>query len=401
MSPVDALLVVGGGPAGHAAALAFRAAGGTGPVRILSADEDPPYNRPPLSKDYLRGETGEDELPLSAEDGGPDTELDPDTDPDITVEVGESVIALDPAARTVDLASGRTLSYRTLVLAVGMEPVTLPVPGGDHPAVHTLRFLAQARALRGSAEDARTAVVVGSGFIGCEAAVSLARRGVSVTMVSPQDTPQEKRLGAEVGRRLAGWLDDEGVRLLGGRSVERIEDGRTVVLTDGSTLTADLVLAAVGVRPVTGFVQDAGVAVQEGRIVVDEHMRTSFPGIWAAGDAVLARNAAAGRHLAVEHWGEALAMGEVAGRQAAGDGTAAWSAVPGFWSEIGDRTLKYAAWGDGFDDVTVVDHAGGEPGAFTAWYARDGVLVGVLAHGADEDYERGGELVGEGAPARD
>ena len=393
MTPADALLIVGGGPTGHAAAQAYRDAGGRGPVRIVTADATAPYNRPPLSKDYLRGESAEDELPLTP---------DP-AEMDVQVETGTTVQQLDPQQRTVTLTSGRVLPYRQCVLAVGMVPATLPVPGGDDPAVHTLRFLGQARALRAAAHDGDTAVVIGSGFIGCEAAVSLARRGMSVIQVSRQAVPQEGRLGADVGRRLAGWLADEGVRLVTGRSVDRIDDGRTVVLSDGTAVTGDLVLAAVGVRPATEFVERAGVLCTEGRVVVDEHMRTTFPGIWAAGDAVLARNAAAGRHLAVEHWGEALAMGEVAGRQAAGESSAAWSAVPGFWSEIGDRTLKYAAWGDGFDDVTVVDHpAGGDAanvgadGAFTAWYSRGGRLVGVLTHEADEDYDRGGELVATG-----
>ena len=158
-------------------------------------------------------------------------------------------------------------------------------------------------------------------------------------------------------------------------------------------LPADLVLAVVGVRPRGEIAARAGARMHEGRVVVDERMRTDVPGVLAAGDVAWARNAAAGRHLAVEHWGEALAMGKVAGASAAGR-DAAWSEVPGFWSEIGDRVIKQAAWGDGWSDVELVEHAGG---GFAAWYRQNGTLVGVLTHDADEDYDRGRVLVEEAA----
>jgi NADPH-dependent 2,4-dienoyl-CoA reductase/sulfur reductase-like enzyme len=149
------------------------------------------------------------------------------------------------------------------------------------------------------------------------------------------------------------------------------------------------------VEPEAGIAAGAGLAVEAGRVRVDAHMRSSAAGVLAAGDVAFAFNAAAGRHLAVEHWGEALAMGQVAGRTAAGL-EASWAEVPGFWSTIGDRTLKYAAWGDGFDDASLVDHGGG---AFTVWYSHQGVTVGVLTHDADHDYERGRRLIEQRQPA--
>ena len=278
------------------------------------------------------------------------------------------------------------------MLATGSGPAGLPVPGGHHPALRLLRSRHHGEQLRQVVGTCSTAVVVGSGFIGCEAAVSLAARGLDVTMVSPEPVPQQQRLGDAVGERIAGWLRDAGVHLLGGRSVIAVEDGQRLLLDDGTTYDADLVLVSVGAVPQSDLAQEAGLAMSEGRVLVDSRMRTAVPGVVAAGDVACADNAAAGRPLAVAPWGAARRRGALARATAAGADDE-WAQVPGFWSEIGERTLKYAAWGDGHDDVRVVDH---DDGGFTAWYATEGVLVGVLTHDADEDYERGGSLVEEG-----
>ena len=178
-----------------------------------------------------------------------------------------------------------------------------------------LRSLATARVLRDRAATAKTALVVGSGFIGCEAAASLAMRGVDVTLVSDEDIPHASRLGEEAGRRITGWLE-AGVDCAGTTSKRSARHASTATGEDA----ADLILMAGGVQPRAGLAETAGLDVRDGRIVVDERMRTSAEGVYAAGDVALAHNTAAGRHLAVEHWGEALNMGEIAGRRIAGDG---------------------------------------------------------------------------------
>jgi NADPH-dependent 2,4-dienoyl-CoA reductase/sulfur reductase-like enzyme len=386
------LVVVGSGPAGLSAARAYREHGGPGPVRIVTHDAHPPYNRPPLSKDFLRGEVDEDSLPLEepsfyGEQG-------------IELLLGRRVVDLDTAGRVLVLDDGSRLPYDACVLATGSRPTVLPVPGADHPELLLLRTRAHGVALRAAVDGRGSAVVVGSGFIGCEAAASLAQRGMAVTMVSAEDRPQLDRLGTGVADRLAGWLDELGVQRVGGRQVASFDGGHTVRLADGTSCTADVVLVAAGVAPEGGLAEQAGLTTEDGRVKVDAGMRTSDPHVLAAGDAALAHNGAAGRCIAVEHWGDAMTMGAVAGANAAG-ADEAWDTAPGFWSEIGDRTLKYAAWGDGHDDVRVVDHGAG---AFTAWYGRDGVTVGVLTHEADDDYERGQQLVERGAafpPGRD
>ena len=370
------LLIVGGGPAALAAARGYRDAGGKGDVTLFTPELVVPYQRPPLSKEFLRGELDEGALPIEDEAWFEHQGVD--------VRLGGEVETLDPTARTLTLFTGTVIEYDACVLATGAEPSILPVPGATEEWVLLLRSLATARVLRDRAATAKTALVVGSGFIGCEAAASLAMRGIDVTLVSDEDIPHASRLGEEAGRRITGWLEAAGVTLKLGQPVEELSED-----------AADLILMAAGVQPRAGLAETAGLDVRDGRIVVDEHMRTSVEGVYAAGDVAFAHNVAAGRHLAVEHWGEALNMGEIAGRAIAGDADAQWDVAPGFWSTIGEHTLKYVAWGDGFDDARLVEHG---KGAWTIWYGTEGRTVGVLTHDRDEDYETGRELVETGGP---
>lgn len=182
--------------------------------------------------------------------------------------------------------------------------------------------------------------------------------------------------------------------MLTGTKLLSIEAGHRVRTDLVPVLDADVVLLATGISPRTVLAEKAGLTVEQGRVVTDERLRTGVDGVYAAGDVALARNAAAQRPLPVEHWGEADTMGEIAGAGAAGEDRT-WRNAPGFWSVIGDRVLKYAAWGDGFDEAKMVRH---DDSSFTVWYGRGGVAVGVLTHEADEDYEKGASLVETGAP---
>ena len=386
-----ALLVLGGGPAGLSAAGAYRDAGGEGAVAIVSDESRMPYSRPLLSKELLRGEATEDELALEDEDwlAAHDVSL-----------IAGRAMALDAGGREVTLAGGRRLTYATCLVATGAEPTRLPVPGADDPAVRVLRSLDDLRELQArlaaTGDGEHDVIVIGSGFIGCEIAASLRRRNLAVTLISDEAAPNRRRLGARAGGELARWLSDEGVTLALGAGVEAIErrpDGMRVQAGDLS-VTAAVVVMAAGVTPRGELAAAAGADLAGGAITVDSAMRSSLPGVLAAGDVCLADNAAAGRPLRVEHWGDALGQGAVAGATAAGR-VSVWDAVPGFWSTIGSRTLKYAAWGDGYDAERF------EPGAgesFAVWYGRDGRLAGVLTHDADDRYERGRELIAEGAP---
>ncbi|WP_159234702.1 NAD(P)/FAD-dependent oxidoreductase [Mycolicibacterium vanbaalenii] len=375
-----AVIVIGSGPAGVGAAEEFRKQQADVPVRILTADCDEPYERPPLSKEFLRGET--DEVSMRPSSWFAERDLELITDAPVT--------EIDTDARTVT-AGGRRQEYRHLILASGASPRPLPVPGGGRAL--QLRSLQDAQRLRASSQGAQSAVVIGAGFIGCEAAASLARNGLAVTLVAPDAVPQEKRLGTEAGRRLVTLIEQTGARFSGGVRVREIRPG-AVVLDDGATVEADLILAATGVEPNSAAAEAAGVPVDQSRIVVDAGMMTRTPGVSAAGDVALAFNTTAGRSLAVEHWQDAAEQGAIAGARAAGD-QQSWSDVPGFWTTIGDTTLKYHAWGDGYERSRLIAHGDG----FTVWYESGGVAVAVLTCNADDDYELGEGLIRAGAAA--
>ena len=376
----DGLIVVGSGPAGVAAAESFREHNTSGRVRILTTDRDLPYARPPLSKEYLRGQT--DDVGLH-----PQWWFDHKT---IELVHNTTVDGLDLAERSVR-AGDRRFRYDALILACGAAPVAPPMPGGARARV--LRSLADAAALREAAKDASTAVVIGAGFIGCEAAASLALRGMSVTLVAPETLPQEARLGSAAAERLRELVIQAGARYVGGVVVEEINDVG-LRLDNGVTIDCDLILAATGVTPQHRLAADAGLDVRDSRIVVDTHMSTSTKGVYAAGDVALARHAAAGRHLAIEHWQDATDQGAIAGTSAAGK-RATWDGVPGFWSTIGEATIKYHAWGDGYQRSRMLSH----PEGFTVWYEADDAVVGVLTHNADDDSDLGQRLIAERRPA--
>ncbi len=353
---------------------------------MLSADTTAPYFRPALSKEYLRGELHEHELPVESGDFYREHEIE--------LRLREPVTELIPGRHRARTRSGTTIDYGHCVLATGARPSPPSVPGLEHKTTRTLRSLQSSSELRSDAERSETVAVVGSGFIGCEAAVSLARRGKSVTLTAPEDLPQQQRLGAFAGAHILAWLHAEGVHTeLSAPLADVTADGR-LRLADGRTIDAELTLLATGIQPRVELAAEAGLAVNSGRIRTDTRMRTTAPDVYAAGDVALADNAMAGRPLPVEHWGEALAMGEIAGTNIAGADTE-WRNPPGFWTALGERTLKYSAWGDGFDETRVFSQ---DDGSFTVWYGSDGVIVGVLTHNADTEYERGTDRVRRAVP---
>lgn len=393
MSPLDGpLVIVGGGPAGLATARAYRKAGGRAPVTLLTDEPHLPYERPPLTKDYLQTGEGRDELSIEPEHWFDERRVE-------LRHVG--AVDLDPDARRLTLEGGEELFFGACVLATGSAPVRPDVPGAELDGVHVMRTLADADALRDRiADGSRRAVVIGSGFIGCEVAASLRTLGCEVVLVSGEPTPQAARLGEEAGDRIAGWLRDDGVELRFGvqvTEIRRADEGLEVLGDDGSILPADLVVLGAGARARTALAEAAGLSFGEDGtgIVGDAELTSSHPRVHVAGDLARVHHRRAGRGLRVEHWGDALAHGEALGQLLAGE-QAAWDTVPGFWSTIGERTLKLKAWGDGWDDARLVDHAGG---GFTVYYTRENACVGVLTHEADDDHEAAEELVGQGRPA--
>lgn len=353
-------LAIGSGPAGVSAAETFRARHRHIPVRILSADPALPYAKPPLSKQFLCGQPAE--LDLHSAGWFHRNAID--------LVLGVTVERIDTAAQEIVTAGGARYPYWHLVLASGATPVPLTVPGAE--SALPLRSFGDAVALRMAARHADSAVVVGAGLIGCEAAACLAAGGLDTVLVAPEPVPLARRFGLDVGERVVKMLSDAGVRFTGSAPVAAVT-GTGVVLDSGECIDADLVVAATGVRPDARLAQQAGLEMSGGRVVVDEHMRTSVQNVFAAGDITLAHNVTAGRAVAAEHWRDAAQQGLVAGSTAAGY-PAVWDRVPGFSCSIGSVTMRHRGWGDDWDSCRVTDRRHG----FTAAYTRLGHEVATL-----------------------
>ncbi len=385
----ERIVIVGAGAAGLATARSYRACGGEGEVTLVGEEPTIPYERPPLTKDFLRGELAASELAIEPQEWFETN--------DVKLLRGSRVTAIDPHRGAVTLEEYVELPADAIVLATGSEPSRPPVPGMEHPDIHTIRRLSDSERLAQESDPDRRVLVIGTGFIGCEVAASLAMRGLRVTLIGEERLPQLERLSERAAERIAAWLEELGVETIYETAVSAVRDGREVELRDGRRIDGAAIVLGTGVEPRGELARNSGLEMRGGAVVVDGSMRSpSSDGgnVLAVGDVACAFNTSAGRHLRVEHWGDALGHGEVAGRTLAGGG-GGWGQVPGFWSTIGEQTLKYAAWGDGFDDSRLVT---GSDGAFTIWYGRHGATVGVLSHERDEDYEHGRELVSRGAP---
>jgi 3-phenylpropionate/trans-cinnamate dioxygenase ferredoxin reductase component len=383
MRPDQRIVIVGGGPAALSTARGYREAGGEASVELICAEPHLPYQRPPLTKDFLRGECEPADLPLEDEPWFAAHA--------VTLRRGRRVVALDRGAREVHLDGGQHVAYDACVLATGSEPERPPIEGAQDPGLHTIRTVDDALRLRAVASPGARAVIVGAGFIACEAAASLVRRGLEVVLVAPEERPQAERLGDRAGELITTLLCEAGVEVRLGAEVERIAPRWRVSLKGGEVLPADLVLLGTGVAPRVDLAAAAGLDVDTA-VLVDASMRSSDPAVLAVGDSAVAHHARAGRRLRVEHWGDALAHGEVAGRGLAGE-DAEWTTAPGFWTTIGEHTLKHSAWGDGFDEARVVAEGDAH---LVVHYLSDGEVVGVLALGDDDAYEAGRRRLEEG-----
>jgi NADH dehydrogenase FAD-containing subunit/nitrite reductase/ring-hydroxylating ferredoxin subunit len=288
----SAIVIVGAGAAGAAAAERLRRLGFAGTLTLIGDEAPGPVDRPNLSKDYLAGTAPEDWIPLRSRKFYEKNGID--------LRIGDAAVDIDIAGKVVALRSGTSVSYDALLLAVGATPVRLPLEGATSPRVFTLRTLADAREIIAAAAQSKRAVVIGSSFIGLETAASLRARGIEVDVVSRDRLPLEHVLGEALGRFVQQIHETQGVRFHL-ESSPRAVTSSGVELQDGRVLPADLVVLGVGVRPRTDLATKAGLQVDNG-IVVDAFLRTSAPGIWAAGDAARYPEPRLGTMVRIEHW---------------------------------------------------------------------------------------------------
>jgi NADPH-dependent 2,4-dienoyl-CoA reductase/sulfur reductase-like enzyme/nitrite reductase/ring-hydroxylating ferredoxin subunit len=338
----SSVVIVGAGAAGNACAEALRRERYAGPIALIGAEATGPVDRPNLSKDYLAGIAPEEWIPLRGEDFYRER--------DIALRTGTRVVSIDVTAKQVRLEDGTSLPYGALVLATGASPVKPRIAGIGAPHVFVLRTLADSRAIVAKAAGAKRAVVVGAGFIGLEAAASLRARGLEVHVVAPEAVPLARVMGDAIGTLVRAVHEEHGVVFHLGIATQSIE-ADAVVLANGERLAADLVIVGAGVRPDVTLAEQAGLTLDRG-IVVDEGLRASAPGVWAAGDAARWPDARTGESIRVEHWVVAERMGQIAARSLLGTKVRC-DIVPFFWSAHYDLTINYVGHADRWDRIDV------------------------------------------------
>jgi NADPH-dependent 2,4-dienoyl-CoA reductase/sulfur reductase-like enzyme/nitrite reductase/ring-hydroxylating ferredoxin subunit len=367
----ESVVIVGGGAAALTAAMTLRNEGYSREVTLISSDDTAPYDRPNVSKDFLAGTAPEEWMPLRAPDFY--------TDNDLRLLLNTSVQAIDTRRKRVYLES-RELPFDALLLATGAESARIDIPGANKETTLYLRSLADCRVLLKRIAKAHRIVILGTGFIGLEAAAALRSRGIEVHVVGLEKVPMERALGPELGALLHQLHVSHGVHLHLGQSISSIA-GRTYRLTDGTELEADLLIAGVGARPCIELAERAGLALDRG-VIVDEYLRTSAPGVFAAGD--IARYPAhfSGELIRVEHWVHAQRQGQTAARNILGY-REAFRSVPFFWTQQYDLMISYTGHAERWDSTQIEGDLSKRDGLVRYW--RDGRMLAVATVSRDLD----------------
>jgi 3-phenylpropionate/trans-cinnamate dioxygenase ferredoxin reductase component len=371
------------------AAEALRKEGFEGSITVAGEEPHRPYDRPPLSKKYLRGETSIEKIALKPEDFYDSNSIE--------LLLGARASRVDTEARLVHFeAEPNRLEFDRLLIATGSRNRHLNVPGKDLEGIHELRTVADADRIRSEASAGGHAVLVGMGFIGSEVAASLRQTGLEVTVIEALRVPFEHLLGPEIGKVIEGIHRDHGVNVRLGEKVARFSGtGRVeaVVTGGGETIECDFVVVGVGVRPATELAERSGLEVEDG-IVVDELCRTSAPGIYAAGDVTRHFHPLARRHIRVEHWQNALKQGQAVAGSMLGKGEP-YREVHWFWSDQYEFNIQYAGFHSSWDRLVLRGIL--EERKFVGFYLEGSRVVASVAINNGRDLRRAKELIRTGA----
>ncbi len=382
-------LLIGGGLASANCARWLRESGGEGEILLVGREPEPPYNRPPCSKGYLQGKESRQDTYFRPDEWWKEQRID--------LRTRTSVMKLDTAAREATLSSKEVVSYNTALLATGANVRRLPVEGAELEGIHYLRALGNADHIRADA-DGKKVVLIGGSYIGCEVAASLtAADHATCQIVMQEAVTLERGFGAQTGRWLQDRLEEHGIVVHGEDALERFEgaDGRVthVVTASGKRLEADCVVIGAGVMPDTMLARAAGLRLDEerGGILCDAQLRTSAPGVWAAGDVCSYDSRPNGRRIRIEHWDVAFSHGKTVALNMLGQ-EAEHDVVPYFFSDLADwASLEYVGPAAGWDREIVRGSLG--EGKVSVWYLADGRVEGALSIGRSDDLEHARRLI--------
>jgi 3-phenylpropionate/trans-cinnamate dioxygenase ferredoxin reductase component len=385
---VDFLLVGGGMASAHCAA-ELRRRGADGSILLVGREPEPPYERPPISKDYLRGEAGREDAHVNESSWYEEN--------DVELLTGRNVLSLDPAARTAKIQGGEEVAFGKALLGTGAMVNILRVEGAENEGIHYLRAFGNADAIRADAETASHVVLIGGSYIGCEVAASLTARGTKCSIIAMEDVALSRTFGERAGRWFQAQLEEHGVTFHGGESLSAFEgDGRVraVVTESGLAIECGTVVVGAGVRPDAMLAQRAGIEVGDGGIVCDSKLQTSAEGIYAAGDCCSYESVVHDRRIHVEHWDVAMQQGLKAGANMLG-ADEDYDVVPYFFSDLADwASLEYV--GPAYEWEQEVWRGDRDSGEFSVWYLQGGRVAGCLSVERSEDLAEARRMLADG-----
>jgi 3-phenylpropionate/trans-cinnamate dioxygenase ferredoxin reductase subunit len=377
-------VIVGASLAGATAAVTLRELDADASVTLIGAEREPPYERPPLSKAYLRGEAPFDKSLVRPAAFYADHRIE--------TMFGMRAARIDPSERFVELEDRRRVRYDTLLIATGGRNRRLSTPGSELDGIYSLRTVRDADRIKAEMIPGRRAVVVGMGFIGSEVAASLRQKELDVVVIDPAKTPLFRVLGEAVGQRIADLHRAHGVRMIFEDTVAAFEGTQRVarvITRGGRRLECDFVVAGIGIEPVVDVLDGTGIHVDNG-VVVDQYCQTSLPGIYAAGDVANHYHPVFDRRIRVEHWHNAVKQGAAAARNMLG-GSVPYDEIHWFWSDQYDANLQYAGFHTNWEQLVIRGRL--DSGSFLAFYINDGRIDAVVGLNRARDVRRAIPLV--------